>query len=256
VCTWVSVTLNGGVTVTRGATVSVEPVTATLPVVPGSVHSGVPLPSGAAVGQAVSAVAGSAALGVDASLMAGALIEAEDVLADGLFVSELQAASAATADAAQIESATREDIPKKFTSSRYSPRCAIFAISPRWGIERPVFPLRPLGYMLCGHCVGSQRWIVTKGGHGQLGSTATRAKPGDESPATGLDSAGVVLARGDPGLHRDRDDRRPPGVASIQRVDSRRRCRSHRPRGSTLGELADDEACDRTRVEAGNVKVS
>jgi len=82
--------------------------------------------------------------------MAGALIAADDVLADGLFVSELQAPSATTADAAQSESATREDIPKKFTSSRYIPRLAIFAIIPRWVVERPVFSLRALGYMHCG----------------------------------------------------------------------------------------------------------
>jgi hypothetical protein len=93
--------------VTRGATVSVDPVTATLPVVPVRVHSGGPLPSGAAVGQALSAVAGAAGFG-DASLMAGALNGAGDVLTGGLFVSELQAVSVMTVDAAQSESATRE----------------------------------------------------------------------------------------------------------------------------------------------------
>ncbi len=137
-------TLNGGVTVTRGASASVEPVTATLPVAPGSVHSGAPLPSGAAVGQVLPAVAGSAGLGVDASLMAGAFTEAEDVLADGLFVSELQPASATAADAAHSANATREDIPKKFTSSRYIPRCAIFAMSPRCR------GMSTLGYTLSG----------------------------------------------------------------------------------------------------------
>ena len=43
VCTWVSVTLNGASTLTCGAVVSVDPVTATLPVIPGSDQSGVPV---------------------------------------------------------------------------------------------------------------------------------------------------------------------------------------------------------------------
>ncbi len=59
VCTWVSVTLNGAVTLTSGAAVSVDPMTATLPVVPGSVHSGVPPLAGAAVGHPPNGVAGS-----------------------------------------------------------------------------------------------------------------------------------------------------------------------------------------------------
>jgi hypothetical protein len=57
VCTWVWVTLNGAVTTTLGAVVSVDPVTATLPVVPASVQSGVPPFGGAAVGQEPAAVA-------------------------------------------------------------------------------------------------------------------------------------------------------------------------------------------------------
>ena len=57
VCTWVWVTLNGAVTVTRGAVVSVAPVTAILPVVPASVQSGVPPLGGAAVGQVPAAFA-------------------------------------------------------------------------------------------------------------------------------------------------------------------------------------------------------
>ncbi|GAB3020810.1 hypothetical protein MBOU_29500 [Mycobacterium bourgelatii] len=57
VCTWVWFTLNGPVTFTTGAVVSVEPVTATLPVVPESVHSGVPLFCGAAVGHVAAALA-------------------------------------------------------------------------------------------------------------------------------------------------------------------------------------------------------
>lgn len=50
-CTWVWVTLNGVVTSTRGAADAVDPVTATLPVAPSSVHSGVPPAAEAAVGR-------------------------------------------------------------------------------------------------------------------------------------------------------------------------------------------------------------
>ena len=57
VCTWVWVTLNGAVTFTSGAVVSVDPVTATLPVVPDSVQSGVAPFGGAAVGHDSAAVA-------------------------------------------------------------------------------------------------------------------------------------------------------------------------------------------------------
>ena len=57
VCTWVWVTLNGAVTVTPGAVVSVDPVTAMLPVLPASVQSGVPPFCGAAVGHVPAAVA-------------------------------------------------------------------------------------------------------------------------------------------------------------------------------------------------------
>jgi hypothetical protein len=51
--------VNGAETSTRGAAVSVDPVTATLPVSPVSVHSGVP-PTAAAVGQESAAAAGPA----------------------------------------------------------------------------------------------------------------------------------------------------------------------------------------------------
>src|SRR5690625_3930073 len=73
VCTCVSVTLNGASTTTLGAAVSVEPVTATLPVAPGRVHSGATSASGAAVGQ----VESSAAVLVIAGALPGALTVAE-----------------------------------------------------------------------------------------------------------------------------------------------------------------------------------
>jgi hypothetical protein len=104
--------------VTRGATVSVEPVTATLPEDPESVHSAAPLPSGAAVGQLLSAVAGGAAGA--ASVAGGALTHADDVVGDGDFAPELHAVSTMTADAAASESITRVVIPNKFTPSRYN----------------------------------------------------------------------------------------------------------------------------------------
>jgi hypothetical protein len=57
VCTWVWLTLSGAVTFTSGAVVSVDPVIATLPVVPLSVQSGVPPFCGAALGHEPAAVA-------------------------------------------------------------------------------------------------------------------------------------------------------------------------------------------------------
>ena len=114
-CTAVSVTLNGVVTVTRGAAVSVEPVTATLPVAPLNVHSGVPPPPGAWVGQPLSAVVGGGEAGDMAWVKAGALVEAEDVFFDEAGLSELHAASVMTADAAQTASPTEEYVRKEFT---------------------------------------------------------------------------------------------------------------------------------------------
>jgi hypothetical protein len=130
VCTSVRVTLNGAVTSTRGAAVSVEPVTATLPVAPVSVHSGVPPLPGAAVGQALSAVAGPVEAGDTASVKAGVPADPEDVLADGVVLSELQAASVMTADAAQATSATEEYTREKFTVVTLHPRPAVLASSP------------------------------------------------------------------------------------------------------------------------------
>ena len=69
VCTWVVATSKGGVMSTRGAVVSVDPVTATLPTVPFSVHSGAPVLSGANEGQALAGDAGVVAIWVtDAEL--------------------------------------------------------------------------------------------------------------------------------------------------------------------------------------------
>ena len=128
VCTWVSVTLNGASTLTSGAVVSVDPVTATLPVAPGSVHSGVPPFSGAAVGHALAAVAVSVT--EDATTSA-----TEGVLADEGSVSEPHAASVMTNDAAQATSATEEDTREEFTVVTLQPHYAALAGSPDWDDE-------------------------------------------------------------------------------------------------------------------------
>jgi hypothetical protein len=112
VCTAVSVTLNGAVTVTSGAAVSVEPVNATLPVAPLRVQSGVPPSPGAWVGQLLSAVAGGGEAGDKAWVKAGAVV---DVSFDEAGLSELHAASVTTADAAQTTSPTEEYVRKEFT---------------------------------------------------------------------------------------------------------------------------------------------
>jgi hypothetical protein len=114
------VTLNGAVTVILGAAVSVEPVTPTLPVAPLSVHSGVPPPPGAWLGQLLSAAAGWVGAGDMGPVKAGTLIEADDALGDGL--SELHAASIMTADPAQAARASGEVIRKEFTVATLHPR--------------------------------------------------------------------------------------------------------------------------------------
>jgi hypothetical protein len=121
VCTEVSATLNGAVTVTRGAAVSVEPVTATLPVAPLRVHSGAPPSPGAWVGQ-LSAVAGWVEAGDTAAVKAGVLVEAELVLGDEAGLSELHAASVMAADATQTTSPTEEYVRKEFTVVTLQPR--------------------------------------------------------------------------------------------------------------------------------------
>jgi hypothetical protein len=122
VCTAVSVTLKGCVTVINGAALSVEPVTATLPVAPLRVQSGVPPSPGAWVGQLLSAVAGGGEAVDTASVKAGALVKAEDVSFDEAGLSELHAASVMTADAAQATSPTEEYVRKEFTVVTVHPR--------------------------------------------------------------------------------------------------------------------------------------
>ena len=132
VCTWVSVTLNGVPTFTSGAVVSVEPVTATLPVAPSSVHSGVP-PVGATVGQVVAAADGGGAAGTwlwvtENGSAADVLVD--DVPADEVSVSEPHAASVVTSAAAMPASATVEDRRGDFTVATLQPYCA--GTADRW----------------------------------------------------------------------------------------------------------------------------
>jgi len=118
VCTWVSVTLNGAFTVTTGAAVSVDPVTATLPVVPDSVHSGAPPFAGAAIGHGLASV--------DVSTIEGGENTSEteeEVGVDEVSVSEPHAASVTTNDAAQATSAAEEDTRKQFTAVTLQPIC-------------------------------------------------------------------------------------------------------------------------------------
>ena len=118
--TWVSVTLKGVFTLMYGAVVSVEPVTATLPVAPSSVHSGAPPSAGGAVGHVLAAagVAGVCA-GVWVSVMEnGSAGAAEDVLVDDEAAeseSDPHAASVVRSKAAPAASATDEDKREKFT---------------------------------------------------------------------------------------------------------------------------------------------
>jgi hypothetical protein len=118
VCTWVSVTLKGAVTFTLGAAASVDPVTSTLPVAPGSVHSGTPPSAGAAVGHPASLAVSVRLGGVNTSEE----VLADDELADESSVSDPHAASVTTRDAAQAAMATEEDPREKFTVATVQPR--------------------------------------------------------------------------------------------------------------------------------------
>jgi hypothetical protein len=100
----------------------VDPVTATLPVAPGSVHSGVPPAAGAAVGHVLAAIGASGTEEdpsgwVTEDVLASA---AEDVVADDVSLSEPQAASMMTSDAADATSAMG-DVREKFTVATLQP---------------------------------------------------------------------------------------------------------------------------------------
>src|SRR5512139_2319125 len=102
----------------RGAVESVDPVTATLPVVPFRLHSGAPVSGGATAGHALSpAGVSSGTGGVNASETGD-----DDVLAEGLSVSEPHAESVMANDAAQAATA-REDRRDAFTAVTLLPGC-------------------------------------------------------------------------------------------------------------------------------------
>ena len=101
-----------------------EMVTATLPVAPDSVHSGVPAAAGIADGQVLASVA--------VCLMEGGVntSAAEDELAAGGFVSEPHAASVRTNDAAQAMSATVIGTRDEFTVVTLQPHYAVLTGAP------------------------------------------------------------------------------------------------------------------------------
>jgi hypothetical protein len=102
-----------------GAAASVEPVTATLPVVPGRVHSGVPPLAGAAVGHVLAAAGAGVSVGVWVSVTengsAGVVAEVGLVEDAAVSESEPHAASVATSNVAPAASVTEEDTREKFT---------------------------------------------------------------------------------------------------------------------------------------------
>jgi len=113
-----------------GAAVSVDPVTATLPEVPVSVHSGVPPFAGAAVGH----VAAAAGVSVTEDVTTSAT---EGVLVDEVSVPEPHAASVMRSDAAPATSATEEGTREKFTVVTLQPRHAVLADSPAMSVMDP-----------------------------------------------------------------------------------------------------------------------
>lgn len=99
-------------TVTRGAVASVEPVTATLPVVPANVHSGVPPFCGATVGQAPTFAAVAGAEGRVYKSEIDAVLDDED----DVFVGEPHAVTVRS-EAAQAANARVGDTRERFTAA-------------------------------------------------------------------------------------------------------------------------------------------
>jgi hypothetical protein len=94
------------------------------------------------VGQVLFAVGGPLGAGLTASVKAGVLADPEDVLADGVVLSELHAANVMTADAAQTASATEEYTREGFTVVTLHPRPATTATSIGFAIVAAVAPRR------------------------------------------------------------------------------------------------------------------
>ena len=116
-----------------------DPVTATLPVVPDSVHSGVPPFAGAAIGHGLAAVDVSTSDGGENTSEAE-----EDVGVEEVRASEPHAASVMTSDAVQATSATEEGTRDEFTVRHATTRIAACADSghvrgddqERWFVRR------------------------------------------------------------------------------------------------------------------------
>jgi hypothetical protein len=102
----------------------VDPVTATLPVVPDSVHSGVPPFAGAAIGHELASVDVSTSEGGENTSETE-----EEVGVDEVSVSEPHAASVMTSDAAQATRATEEETRDEFTVRHATAHIAAFADS-------------------------------------------------------------------------------------------------------------------------------
>jgi hypothetical protein len=100
-----------------GAVVSVEPVTETLPVSPGSVHSGVPVSAGAAVGHVLAAAGAAGGVCVSVTENGSAALVVVVVLVDDAAESESEphAANVVTSKVAPAARATVEDTREKFT---------------------------------------------------------------------------------------------------------------------------------------------
>jgi hypothetical protein len=103
--------VKGLVTSILGAAVAVDPVTATLPLLPDNVHSAAASLAGAAVGQAPPAA------GMTGADVTSADVPAEEV--DELSGLEVQALRPRTRDAAQATKATGDVMREEFTPSRY-----------------------------------------------------------------------------------------------------------------------------------------
>jgi hypothetical protein len=117
--------------VTFGALVSVDPVTATLPVVPDSVHSGVPASCGAAVGHEAAAGVGSVvATGATDGLLAEAAIADVVDEDDEDVVSDPHPARVTANAAAQAASMADEDIREEFTVVHATRHYAVSVGSP------------------------------------------------------------------------------------------------------------------------------
>ena len=155
------------------------------------------------MGQVLFAVAGSGEAGLTASVKAGVLADPEDVLADGVVLSELHAANVMTADAAQTTRAKEEYIREEFTVVTLHPRPATTATSIGFaivaqrgvrGMSQPVVdrPASSLPRGIARHVLGT--FLIFAGvGHLSFARTALYAQV---PPCLPLNADFVVIASG------------------------------------------------------------